>query len=155
MIPAMRLRFSIRWVLIFFAASALLLWWHCRPSRISQQLATTLRAGDFKKARTFYSDQVIAGSLQDHRRHVLHRTEVFAVSPTLAEWLTGRRRLLVAFFGVFSPEAHRVEVLTITASGVSRVDVECDRQFGVSTTADGLILPPAVANSQRSHFPNH
>ena len=152
--PAMRLRFSIRWVLIFFAASALLLWWHCGPSRISHQLATALRAGDFKKARTFYSDQVIDDSLQDHRRHVLHRTDVFAVSPTAAEWLTGRRRLLVAFFGVFSPEAHRVEVLTITASGVSRVDVECDRQFGVATTADGLILPRAVSTPKRFLLPD-
>ena len=141
---AMRFRFSLRWLLALFAVAAVLLWRHDRPTRVAQQLARALEGGDVERAKSLYVGEAEFDAPQEWRQHLLHRTEVNVVSPSLTDWLRGRRELVVSYFGVYAPRAHRREKLTVTTSGVVDVDVEATSRFSGGRDTGELILPPSL-----------
>lgn len=137
----MRFRFSLRWLLALFAVAVVLLWLHDRPTRVAHQLAQALESGDVEFAKSLYVGAAEFDAPEAWRQRLLHRTEVNLVSPSLTDWLSGRRELIVSYFGVYAPRAHRREKLTVTKSGVVDVDVEANSRFSAGQDLSELMLP--------------
>ncbi len=86
----MRLRFSIRWLLLVFAAVAAFCWRQDLPRQRAAELAAAVNDGDYDRANRVFSQVALFAS---DRPGYLGEAELLPRS--LADWLCGRQNILV------------------------------------------------------------
>jgi hypothetical protein len=82
----MRLRFSIRWLLLVFAALAAFCWRQDLPRQRAAELAAAVNDGDYDRANRVFSQAALFAS---DRPGYLGEAELLPRSP--ADWLCGRQ----------------------------------------------------------------
>ncbi len=94
----MKLRFSLRTMLILMTCAAALCWWRDRPRRMADQFVDAIEAGDFEAAKAMIVDrqrEVIACFLErDVRNRILDGERETQSS---WEWINGQCRVAVTF----------------------------------------------------------
>jgi hypothetical protein len=117
----MKLRFSVRRLLLLTACVAVICWWLDRPRQLANAFAAAVEAGDYELARSMIdpdhakfirlpSEQVVERPNQPP-----HTWGLWQPEPSLLDWFRGRRRIIVA--GLAGPEGCS-NPFTVTARGV-------------------------------------
>jgi len=116
----MKLRFSLRTMLILTACAALFCWWRDQPRRIANQFVAAVENGQYDVADSFFSDgthpfmvRVIEG---DDRNRIDAKRQV----QTPGEWLRGDCLVEVRVEDFRGLGATITLNVTATASGIDR-----------------------------------
>jgi hypothetical protein len=94
----MKLRFSLRTLLILMTFAAALCWWRDRPRRLADRFVDAIEAGNFEAANSMIVDrqwEVFAAFLKrDERNRIL---DAARETQTSREWINGQCRVAVTF----------------------------------------------------------
>jgi hypothetical protein len=92
---SIKLRFSLRCLLVLAACVAALCYWHERPRRIAEQFVEAIRAGDYKLAEAMF----VAGSDYNplsNKPAAAKEWKATTVEQTTKDWLAGRCFVLIS-----------------------------------------------------------
>lgn len=113
----MRLRFSIRWLLLLIATVAALCWWRDLPRQRANELAAAIRDGDYDRVTRVFDRAALFVS---DRANYLGDVELLPRSS--ADWLWGRQAVVVQV-DFNSLGRRNVFTLLVTATGIYPKDV--------------------------------
>lgn len=115
----MKLRFSLRTLLIFMTCAAALCWWRDRPRRMADRFVEAIESGRLEAADAmFVRDQqgLLARFLQRDERNQLRGA--WRVPQTSREWIYGQCRIAMKFLDFEGLGGYVVVMMRATNEGI-------------------------------------
>ncbi len=86
----MKLRFSLRTLLILMTCAAALCWWRDRPRRLADQFVEAVEAGRYEAADSLFSDSEQRSIVEFMERDDRNRIDAKREPQPPGEWMKGR-----------------------------------------------------------------
>lgn len=120
----MKLRFSLRTMLILVTCVAALCWWRDRPRRLAVQFADAIEAGRYDEADAMVVEpmrrEIAAFVTQDDRNRIDAQRE--RQSP--ADWLRGRCEVLLQLEDFHGLGNSMTGIAAVTSQGVASLEFD-------------------------------
>lgn len=119
----MRLRISLRGLLVLTACVAVACWWLDRPRQVMDRFVAAVEAGDYNAVRSMIdvdhaSPRIrLPDEFADQGPRLPYKWGISRREPTILDWLQGRRRISVS---QLNGPAGCSNTLIVTASGIRR-----------------------------------
>jgi hypothetical protein len=121
---AMKLRFSLRTMLIFMTCAAALCWWRDRPRRLADRFVDAIAAGDYAVADALLVDEqkeLVARFLDRDERNRILKAE--RERQTSREWINGQCRIAMTFVDFEGLGGYVTVVMMATNGGIREWNV--------------------------------
>ena len=92
-VRSMKLRFSLRTMMILVTCAAALCWWRDRPRRLAERFVEAVEAGRYEAADAMSSDPDDESIAQFMKRDDRNRIHAIREAQTPGEWLRGQCRV--------------------------------------------------------------
>jgi hypothetical protein len=113
----MKLRFSLRALLVLTTVVGLACLWRCRPSRLAEQFVAAVKAGDYDRADSLFADRehaFVAKFMSGYR----NKANAVAVKQSVGQWLAGTSEVTVDLIDHRGLGASLNVVIPLTALGL-------------------------------------
>jgi hypothetical protein len=118
----MKLRFSLRLLLIVTTLVAIVCWWRVRPARVADQFVQAVTAGDYQRADKYFKDPkyaFVADFMADYR----NKARAIVVRQSAAQWLAGQCEIGLELIDHRGLGANMHFVIPVTYSGLHKPQV--------------------------------
>jgi hypothetical protein len=137
----MRLRFSIRTVLIVTTLFACVLYWHVRPAMMATSFANAIADKEYDAADALVTEPGGLGLVEFSQNTTEVTVDVSFDQPTIADWLVGQRRGRFDLCGTYKQNRYataRRGLLIASSSGVAISRLE-EMRIDPPSKLDGVL----------------